>query len=161
MKPSARIFTTRLRVRYAETDQMGVVYHANYLVWFEVGRVELLRALGLTYRQMEAEGCAMPVVELSCRYRAPARYDEELELETRLVAMRGPLVKFAYRLCRIEPGTPGPDSREPHRRQPEPGDGRGGTLLAEAMTTHLVVDRAMTKRALPEAYRAAMLAILG
>ncbi len=139
------MFTTRLRVRYAETDQMGVVYHANYLVWFEVGRVELLRELGFTYQQMEAEeGCVMPVVEVTCRYRSPARYDEELELETHLLAMRGPVLKFAYKLRRC--GALGPGS---------------ATLLAEAVTTHIVVDRELRRRPLPEAYAAAMLGILG
>ena len=70
---------TRLRVRYAETDQMGVVYYANYLVWFEVGRAELMRQRGLDYKQMEIEeGCLMAVVEATARYKAPARYDEEL-----------------------------------------------------------------------------------
>ncbi len=122
---------------------MGVVYHANYLVWFEVGRVELLRELGFTYRQMEAEeGCVMPVVEVNCRYRAPARYDEELELETRLIAMRGSVLKFAYQLRRVEGSTP-------------------GLLLADAVTTHMIVNPTLGKVALPEAYAAAMLGILG
>ena len=124
---------------------MGVVYHAHYLVWFEVGRVELLRELGLTYRQMEAEqGCVMPVVEVSCRYRAPARYDDELALETRLVAMRGPVLKFAYLLRRGDEADPGAES----------------TLLAEAVTTHIVVDRAFKRCPLPAAYAAAMLGLL-
>ena len=75
---------TRVRVRYAETDQMGVVYHANYFVWFEVGRVELMRQRGLDYKQMEAEeGCGIAVVEATARYKAPARYDEELIVETK------------------------------------------------------------------------------
>jgi acyl-CoA thioester hydrolase len=146
MNHTPRIFTTHLRVRYAETDQMGVVYHANYLIWFEVGRVEMLRDLGFTYQQMEAEeGCVMPVVELSCRYRSPARYDDALELETRLTAMRGSVLKFAYQLRRPDPAASSP----------------GGTLLAEAISTHIVVDRALGKRALPEAYASAMRAILG
>ena len=76
--------TTQVRVRYAETDQMGIVYYANYLVWFEIGRVELLRSLGLAYSQLETEHeCILPVVEASCRYRAPARYDDEILIETR------------------------------------------------------------------------------
>ena len=71
-----------LRVRYAETDQMGVVYYANYLVWFEVGRTDLLRTLGWSYREMEAEGFLLPVIEAHCEYRRPARYDEQIEVRT-------------------------------------------------------------------------------
>jgi acyl-CoA thioester hydrolase len=79
----------RVRVRYAETDQMGVVYHSNYLIWFEVGRVEFIRQLGLNYKQMEEEGCGIAVVDVHVRYKAPARYDDELMIETRLLAARG------------------------------------------------------------------------
>jgi acyl-CoA thioester hydrolase len=74
--------TTTLRVRYAETDQMGVVYYANYLVWFEVARTDLLRSLGWSYRQMEDAGVVLPVIEAECRYRRPARYDDEMEIRT-------------------------------------------------------------------------------
>ena len=77
--PSA---VTTLRVRYAETDQMGVVYYANYFIWFEVARADLLRGAGWTYREMEAAGVMLPVVEASCEYRRPARYDEEIEIRT-------------------------------------------------------------------------------
>ena len=143
MKQPTRTFTTRFRVRYAETDQMGVVYHANYLVWFEVGRVEMMRALGFAYKQLEAdEGCVLPVVEVMCRYRSPARYDEELELETGLLLLRGSLLKFTYKLWRPDP------------------DDKGAVLLADAMTTHIVVDRSLNKCTLPEAYAAVMLDLL-
>ena len=74
--------TTTLRVRYAETDQMGVVYYANYFVWFEVARTDLLRSLGWSYREMEEGGGALPVLEASCHYRRPARYDDEIEIRT-------------------------------------------------------------------------------
>jgi len=74
--------TTTVRVRYAETDQMGVVYYANYLVWFEVARADLLRTLGWTYREMEASGVRLPVIEAHCEYHRPARYDEEIEIRT-------------------------------------------------------------------------------
>jgi acyl-CoA thioester hydrolase len=73
---------TTVRVRYAETDQMGVVYYANYFVWFEVARTDLLRTLGWTYREMEAAGVLLPVIEAECRYRRPARYDDEMEIRT-------------------------------------------------------------------------------
>ena len=71
---------TSLRVRYAETDQMGVVYHANYFVWFEVARTDLLRARGWTYREMEQAGVSLPVIEAHCEYRRPARYDDEVDI---------------------------------------------------------------------------------
>ena len=96
---------TRLRVRYAETDQMGVVYHANYFIWFEVGRVELLRTLGHSYRDLEAAGINLPVIHAECDYRRPARYDDELEVRTtgRLIS---PLrVEFRYQLVRVDDDT--------------------------------------------------------
>src|ERR1035438_3992445 len=83
------ICETTLRVRYAETDQMSVVHHSNHLVWFEVGRVELLRQLGFSYLEMEQDGMNLPVVEVKCRYKHPARYDDELTIRTRLSQMRG------------------------------------------------------------------------
>ena len=93
--------TTEVRVRYAETDQMGIVYYANYLVWFEIGRVELLRSLGLSYSQLETEHqCILPVVEATCRYRSPARYDDRILIETRPALLRGSVLKFAYRILR-------------------------------------------------------------
>jgi acyl-CoA thioester hydrolase len=121
---------TRVRVRYAETDQMGVVYHSNYLIWFEVGRVEFIRQLGLNYKQMEEEGCGIAVVDVHVRYKAPARYDDELVIETRLLAARGAVVKFGYRILRI-------------------GD---GLLLCEGETMHVVVGMDMKKRSLPRKY---------
>ena len=74
--------TTTLRVRYAETDQMGVVYYANFFVWFEVARTDLLRTLGWTYREMEAGGVFLPVIEARCEYHRPARYDDEVQIRT-------------------------------------------------------------------------------
>ncbi len=126
---------SRVRVRYAETDQMGVVYHANYFVWLEIGRVELLRQLGFDYKQMEiADDCHLPVVEANCRYRASARYDDEIVIETRITGMRSFMLKFGYRVIRAE------DS----------------LLLAEGETTHVVCDHTMTKRPLPEKYATAL-----
>ena len=77
-----RTSTTTVRVRYAETDNMGVVYYANYFVWFEVARADLLRELGWTYREMEAAGVRLPVIEAQCEYRRPARYDDEVAIRT-------------------------------------------------------------------------------
>jgi len=128
--------TTEVRVRYAETDQMGVVYYANYYVWFEIGRVELLRALGFSYRNLEQEfDCILPVVESKCRYRSPARYDDLIMIETRPAVLRGPVLKFAYRILR--------------KAQNE---GEEHTLLAEGETTHVVCDAKMNRKNLPEHY---------
>ena len=133
------VITHQVRVRYAETDQMGIVYYANYLVWFELGRVELLRSLGLAYSQLEKEHeCILPVVEATCRYRSPAKYDDEILIETRPAMMRGSVLKFAYRILRK-----GADGAEP-------------TLLAEGDTVHVVCDDQLKRKALPEHYAAAL-----
>src|SRR5271155_2964460 len=121
----------RLRVRYAETDQMGVVYHSNYLIWFEVGRVELIRSMGLDYKRMEVEeGCGIAVVDAHVRYRAPARYDDELVVETRLLAARGAVIRFGYKVLRVE----------------------DGALLCEGETVHVVVGKDMKRKPLPAKY---------
>jgi len=94
-----------LRVRYAETDKMGVVYYANYLVWFEVGRADLLRSLGWSYREMETAGVSLPVIEAHCAYQRPARYDDELEIHT-VGRMLSPVrMEFDYEVIRIQDGT--------------------------------------------------------
>jgi acyl-CoA thioester hydrolase len=122
---------TRLRVRYAETDQMGVVYHSNHLIWFEIGRVELMRQLGFSYRDMERDdGCFIAVAEVKCRYRAPVRYDEEVVVRTRLKGVRESVVQFSYELVRAD----------------------NGALLAEGETTHIVTDAQMKVAALPDKY---------
>ncbi len=132
---------TTLRVRYAETDQMGVVYYANYFVWCEIGRVEFFRQLGYDYKQMEIEDdCHLPVVEASCRYRAPARYDDEVAIETTVTAMRSGVIKFGYRILRLHTD--------------------GEQLLAEAETTHVSVDKNMQKRKLPEKHALAIKALM-
>jgi acyl-CoA thioester hydrolase len=131
---------TKIRVRYAETDQMGVVYYANFFVWFEVGRVELLRQLGFDYKQMElTDNCHIAVVDASCRYKSPARYDDELLVETRVVAIRRSVLKFAYRVLRLEDEA-----------------GAASRLLAEGETTHVVVNRQMGTASLPEKYAIAL-----
>jgi acyl-CoA thioester hydrolase len=122
---------TRLRVRYAETDQMGVVYHSNHLIWFEVGRVELMREMGFSYRDMERDdGRFIAVAEVKCRYRAPVYYDEEVVVRTRLKNVRESIVVFSYELVHAD----------------------RGTLLAEGETTHIVTDSNMKVAALPEKY---------
>jgi acyl-CoA thioester hydrolase len=89
---------TSVRVRYAETDQMGVVYYANYLVWFEVARTDLLRTLGWTYREMEATGVYLPVIEAHCEYRLAARYDDDLTVRTEGRLASRVRVEFSYEI---------------------------------------------------------------
>jgi acyl-CoA thioester hydrolase len=98
---SAVVHTHRLQVRYGETDQMGVVYHANYLTWFEVGRTEFLRHSGLTYRELEEKGVLLPVAEATLRYKLPARYDDWVEIRTRIEELTPVRLTFAYEVYRI------------------------------------------------------------
>jgi len=93
---------TRLRVRYPETDQMGVVYHANYLTWFEVGRTEWMRDFGRPYADLEAGGVRLAVIDVRARYHAPARYDEIVDVDTRLVKLTRLRVVFSYEIRRDE-----------------------------------------------------------
>ena len=131
---------SRLRVRYAETDQMGVVYHANHFIWFEIGRVELMRQLGFSYRDMERDqGCFIAVVDARCRYKAPARYDEEIIVRTHLKNVRESIVHFGYELLRAS----------------------DGELLAKGETTHLVIDTKMKITPLPPTYLKALQQALG
>ncbi len=96
---------SEVRVRYAETDQMGVAYHAEYLVWCEVGRTDFIRALGVTYAEMERQGVRLAVADAQLRYHASARYDDIVRVETRLTALQSRSVTFAYDLRRVaEPG---------------------------------------------------------
>jgi acyl-CoA thioester hydrolase len=135
--------TAEVRVRYAETDQMGIVYYANYLVWFEIGRVELLRSLGLAYSQLETDHqCILPVIEATCRYKSPARYDDQILIETRPSLLRSSVVKFAYRILRKAP------------------EGEESTLLAEGETVHVVCDDQLNKKPLPEEHAAALRAMM-
>jgi acyl-CoA thioester hydrolase len=87
-------------VRYAETDRMGVVYYANYFVWFEVGRTEWLRETGWTYRELESDGVSLPVIEAHCEYHQPARYDDEVEIHTRATLLTPVRIRFDYELRR-------------------------------------------------------------
>jgi acyl-CoA thioester hydrolase len=89
-----------LRVRYAETDKMGVVYYANYLVWFEVARADLLRSLGWTYREMEHAGVSLPVIEAHCEYHRAARYDDEIEVRTEGRMLSPVRMEFQYKVFR-------------------------------------------------------------
>ncbi len=124
----------RLRVRYAETDQMGIVYHANYLVWMEVGRAEYCRAAGIRYRDMEREdGILLAVVEANCRYLSPALYDEEVIVRTWVEQAHPRMLRFRYEM--VEPET--------------------NRVLATGETKHIFCDRQRKPMKLPEKYRAA------
>ncbi|MBI3664633.1 MAG: acyl-CoA thioesterase [Acidobacteria bacterium] len=124
---------TQVRVRYAETDQMGVVYYSNYLVWMEVGRVEYCKAQGFNYRDMEREdGAFLVVVEAECRYTAPAFFDDEVIIETRVLESRGRSIRFGY--CMRNAAT--------------------GQLLATGSTKHIICGANRRPRRLPEKYRA-------
>ena len=119
--------TSRLRVRYADTDQMGVVYYANYLVWFEIARTDLLRQAGWTYKEMEADGFSLPVTEAHCEYRQPARYDELIDVEARGALVSPVRVRFDYRVLRSD----------------------ANVLLAEGHTVHASLDSSGRPRRLP------------
>jgi acyl-CoA thioester hydrolase len=124
--------STTLRVRYAETDQMGVVYYANYLVWFEIGRSEFCRQHGFEYRDMERDdGLCIIVAEASCRYKASARYDDQIIVKTCLRASRRRVLIFGYEIYRQS----------------------DNVLLAEGETTHVIVNREGRPCALPDKYR--------
>jgi len=105
---------SRLRVRYAETDKMGVVYYANYLVWFEVGRADLLRSLGWSYREMELAGISLPVIEAHCNYLRPARYDDEIEVKTEGRMLSPVRMEFEYQVVRTEDGTVAAEGKTVH-----------------------------------------------
>lgn len=93
-----RVHETQVRVRYQETDNMGVVYYANYLVWFEVARTEYLRSLGLSYRNIEAKGTYMMVASASCQYKSPARYDDIVRIQSWISDIKNSSFKFEYKL---------------------------------------------------------------
>lgn len=122
---------SQVRVRYAETDQMGVAYHGNYLAWFEVGRTDLLRQTGFTYRELEQQDLRLPVIEVQVRYLKPARYDDVIEIRTELKSLSGARVAFDYRVWR--------DADE----------------LARGTTAHAAVNASGRPRRLPEALRRA------
>ncbi|GAB4362515.1 MAG: thioesterase family protein [Bryobacter sp.] len=127
--------TTEIRVRYAETDQMGVVYHANYVVWMEVGRVEALRSVGLIYAEMERAGFLVAVVGVNVEYKSAARYDDLVRVTARVAELQSRMMRLEYEMRRA-------------------GD---DTLLAKGETRHLFVNRELKPVRLPEEYRAAFL----
>ena len=123
---------TRIRVRYAETDQMGVVYYANYLVWMEVGRVEYCKAQGFNYRDMERDdGAFLVVAEAECRYLAPAFFDDEVIVETKVIEARARSIRFGYRMLHAA----------------------SGKVLATGATNHIICGAGRKPMRLPEKYR--------
>jgi acyl-CoA thioester hydrolase len=128
-----------IRVRYAETDQMGVVYHSNFLIWFEVGRVELMRSLGFDYKQMELDDDTFIVVaDVHCRYHHPARYDDELTIRTRILEAKNRVLKFGYEIF---------------RQQDE-------KLLATGHTIHVACNRAGQVKQFSDKYKTAFYGVL-
>lgn len=122
---------TRLRVRYAETDQMGVVYHANYIVWMEVGRTEFCREAGVVYRELEdKENLRLAVIEANCRFIAPARYDDEVEIHTTIAEANPRILRFSYQIRRLA----------------------DNVKLAEGFTKHIFLDTKMKLAKLPAEY---------
>ena len=128
------IAETPLRVRYAETDAMGVVYHTNYIIWFEVGRGELSRSMGADYRLWEERGHYLPVTEVTCRYHAPARYGDLVIVSTWVEEVRSRMVTFGYEV----------------RMQ------KTGAVLATGRTIHVSVDRTGQPSQIPAEWRAEM-----
>ena len=127
---------TEIRVRYAETDKMGIVHHANYLIWFESGRSELCRSRGFSYKEMEDNDNALMVVaESYCRYKSPAFYEDVLIIRTRVAEVRSRAIRFVYEIVR-------------------PSD---AALLAEGETLHLVTDQNKKVRQIPDMYKAILL----
>jgi acyl-CoA thioester hydrolase len=116
---AARQTASSVRVRYAETDKMGVVYHSNYFVWFEIGRTDWLRDTGWTYREMEADGIQLPVIEAHCEYRQGARYDDDVEIKTVAKKLSPVRIQFDYEVFRRA----------------------DGALLAAGHTVHATIDR--------------------
>jgi acyl-CoA thioester hydrolase len=121
---------TRFRVRYAETDKMGVVYYANYFVWMEIGRTDYCKSVGFSYRDMEKDDANMAVADATCRYMTPARYDDEILVRTTVERLSRRLITFAYSISNAETGE----------------------ALAEGKTVHIPVDKQGRKCSIPEKY---------
>lgn len=142
-------FLHPLRVRYQETDQMGVVFHGNYLTWFEIGRTEWIRDAGCDYKTIERHGLLLPVVDLHCRYVLPARYDDTVIVCTRIADCSPLRVTFESQIRRVET----PDFRG---RRLAPEEQLPGELLVEGGTKHVWVNKewqpARLNKALPELY---------
>jgi acyl-CoA thioester hydrolase len=129
MRDMASSVESRVRVRYAETDQMGIVYHSNYLVWMEIGRVDFCRAKGILYSEMEAEGILLVVAEVNCRYSSPAVFDEEVTILTHIADVNPRMVRFEYEILHTD-----------------------GKTVATGFTKHVYCSRERRPMKLPEKY---------
>ena len=125
----------QIRVRYAETDQMGIVYYANYLIWFEVARTEYLLNQGLDYREVEKEGLFMAVVEAHCVYKAPARYGDAIVIDAEATDIKNTSFKFQYKIFRK----------------------KDRVLLAQGSTTHVLIDKSMKPKKMPDKVRSLLI----
>jgi len=121
---------TRFRARYSETDTMGVIYYANYLIWMEMGRTDYCKSVGFDYREMESDGAKMAVAEATCRYISPARYDDEILVTTRVERLDRRLITFAYVIS----------------------NGQTATVLAEGRTVHIAIGNDGKSRSIPQKY---------
>lgn len=126
---AVRYVESRTRVRYKETDQMGIAHHSNYVVWFEIGRTDLCRATGISYADIESRGFLLVVTEIGCRYRTPFRYDDEVLIRTSVASAASRAMKFAYELY----------------------DGAGQELRATGFSSHMWLDRTTRKPARADA----------
>ncbi|WNS46371.1 thioesterase family protein [Paenibacillus sp. MMS20-IR301] len=160
---ASRWYGASIRVRYQETDRMGVVYHANYLTWFETGRTEMFRQLGLTYRSMEEAGLLLPVIQADLQFKSPARYDDHIAVYARLTTFSALRVVYEYEIRRVaedggEDGVSGSFLLRPENSQPLPGE-----LLVSGATSHVWLNRewkpVRIDRAQPELFRAILAAL--
>lgn len=154
-------YGTTFRVRYQETDQMGVVYHANYLNWFETGRTEMFRQLGFTYHNMEEQGVMLPVTAADLQFKSPARYDDLILVYARLTTFSALRVIYEYEIRRLPQGgqaTTGHPASYPGTGAPLYGEIPPGELLVTGSTSHVWVKRdwkpTRLDRALPELFHA-------
>ncbi|MDR9856440.1 thioesterase family protein [Paenibacillus sp. VCA1] len=159
-KPGRWHYTT-IRVRYQESDQMGVVYHANYLNWFEIGRTEMIRELGITYRSMEERGVLLPVTDLDMKFNQPARYDDEITIFTQMIDFSKLRIRYAYEVRRLsdeERQGLAPASYDEGLKLP-------GELLVSGSTSHVWVNRewhpVRLDKSAPELYEALSKALAG
>jgi len=128
--PTTHTSHTRFRARYAETDQMGVIYYANYFVWMEMGRTDYCKSVGFDYRDMEVDGASMAVAEATCRYIRPAHYDEEIVVSTHVERLNRRLITFAYVVTSAETGA----------------------AIAEGKTVHVAMGVDGKSRSIPQRY---------
>ncbi|MWV44017.1 YbgC/FadM family acyl-CoA thioesterase [Paenibacillus sp. HJL G12] len=156
-----RWYEASVRVRYQESDQMGVVYHANYLNWFEIGRTEMIRELGITYRSMEDQGVLLPVIDLDMKFSQPARYDDEITIFTRMTSFSKLRIGYAYEVRRLSEE----ERRQLGQKRLLEGPELPGELLVSGSTRHVWVNRqwqpVRLDKSAPDLYEALELSLAG